>query len=199
MADNIFAITCPANCESAGTLPVIGDQCQLAPVKSEIYALLFMGTDAGPADAAVAGDWAGLIDNTDATGANIKYLIGSGTIAEAAKNTVTVAKQAVMTIDKTFTLVFTVTDLSQAETYDFCRQLECGALKPPFMYADLGGYLYYKKVASTGTDKGVTPLTVDASFTHEAGEQGILKCIITITWKARTNPDRCVFPLTLPE
>lgn len=197
MALNIFTITCPGACEAAGTLGVLPETiCQLAPKLSEIDLLLFQGTDAGPTDASSASDWTGLVDNTDNTGANFKYLIGSGQITRPEATTQTVARGQVLTTKQTYTLEFEVYEFSEASVYDFIRTLQCGALKPKFMYADRGGFLYFKKKASA-PDEGIVPTSVQAYFDRPRGDGSIAKAVIEIKYEALVDPDRAVNPLTL--
>lgn len=197
MSLNIFAITCPGACEDAGTLPVLPETiCQLPPKLSEIDLLLMKGTAAGPTDAGVANDWTSKIDNTDATGAKFKYLIGSGQITRPEATTQTVARGQVLTTKQTYTLEFEVYEFSDAEVYDYLRTLQCGALKPDIMYADRGGFLYYKKKEGAA-DEGINLTSIAVYFDRPRGDGSIAKAVIEAKWEALIDPDRVANPLTI--
>lgn len=194
---NVFQISCPTDCATALTMPALPeDMCQKAQVDAEIDMLLFQGSADGPTDASSAVAWtSGMIDNTDTTGTDFHYLIGSGTIAAAEATIQTGARGAESVIRRTYTLVFDVFDISEPETYDFLRTLECGSTLPRLMYTSRGGWLYCKVGASTATDNGITIKSLQVDFIKEkdAGD----KATLTIKWDAKTNPDRVTNPLTL--
>lgn len=198
MALNIFSITCPGACEDAGVLPVLPETiCQLAPKLAEIDSLIFFGSGAGPADAAVGADWASIIDNTEALGVKAKYLIGSGQITRPEATTQTVARGQVIITKQTYTLEFEVYEFSEASVYDYLRTLQCGAMKPPIMYGDRGGFLYYKKVAGSTPDKGIDLTGIQVYFDRQRADGSIAKAVIEAKFEALVDPDRCVNPLTL--
>lgn len=195
---NTFGIVCPAECEDALTLPVLpATLCQLAPKKSEIDVLIFQGTDDGPVAMGTAGDWTGLILNTDATGAKMKYLIGVGSIAEPEETVATVARGKEIVTNKARTLVFTGYELTEDSIYDFVRTLECGSSTNKFFFTDRGGFLYGKKQPTTTPDEGITPDSIKANIVWDAGNESILKYVITIKFSAQTSPDRVINPLVL--
>lgn len=191
---NTFAISCPANC-AAATLGVLPETyCQLTPKQAEIDAVLFQGTGDGPADMSVGANWDTLIDNTDATGVAFKYLIGSGTITESEPLITPVARFAEFVSSRLFTLVFTVTELSDTATYDYLRKLQCGSIVPKIFYTSNGGFIYGK----TGTpDEGIQLNDITVSMPKDAGREAVDRAVITMRWYALTDPDRAINPLSL--
>lgn len=192
---NTFAITCPTDCTTGLTLPILpGTYCQLTPKRSEIDQLIFKGADAGPADMSSALNWASLIDNTDNTGDLMKYLVGKGSVAASEDTIITVARDQEVVTDRVYTLTYEVYELSDAATYAFLRTLQCGSLKPNIYYGRKGGFLYGKQGT---TDDGIVVNSINVSMPKEAGKEAIDKAIITIKWSATTDPDRVVNPLTI--
>ena len=196
MPNNVFSITCPTTC-AATTLGILpATYCQLSPKLSEIDLIIFQGTDAGPTDMAVAGDWSTKIDNTDATGAKMKYLVGSGTIGEPEEAIQTVARYQEVVTRRDYTIVFEVSELSDSATYDFLRAIQCGSLVPKFYYTSMGGFLYGKKVTAAA-DQGIAPDSMKVSFLKEKGKDAIDKAVLTIKFSGATDPDRVTNPLTI--
>lgn len=192
---NTFAITCPTDCTTGLTLPVLPETyCQLTPKRSEIDLLIFKGADAGPADMSNGSNWASLIDNTDATGDLMKYLVVKGSVAAAETTVTTVARDQEVITEKAYTLSAELYELSDTATYAFLRTLQCGSLKPNIYYGRKGGFLY-GKVGTTDDGIAIDSITVD--MPKEAGKEAIDKAILTIKWSSRTDPDRVVNPLTL--
>jgi hypothetical protein len=196
MPNNVFSITCPVDCAAAtlGVLPA--SYCQLGARLAEIDTIILQGTDAGPTDMSVALDWAAKIDNTDATGAKMKFLVGSGTIGEPEEAIVTVARFQELVVRRDYSLVFEVSELSDSATYDFLRRIQCGSITPKFYYTSIGGFLYGKKVAS-GADTGIAPDSIKVSFLKEKGKDAVDKALLTIKFSGTTDPDRVANPLTI--
>ena len=177
------------------TLPILPETyCQLTAKRSEIDQLIFKGADAGPADMSSALNWATLIDNTDATGDLMKYLIGKGSVAASEDTILTVARDQEIVTDRVYTLTYEITELSDTATYAFLRTLQCGSLKPNIYYGRKGGFLY-GKVGTT--DDGIEVNSINVSMPKELGKEAVDKAIITIKWSAMTDPDRVVNPLTI--
>lgn len=192
---NTFAISCPTDCTTGLTLPILPETyCQLTPKRSEIDLLVFKGADAGPADMSSGSNWTGLIDNTDATGDLMKYLIGKGSVAAPETTITTVARDQEVVTDNVYTLTYEVYELSDTATYAFLRTLQCGSLKPNIYYGRKGGFLYGKQGT---TDDGIEINSITVAMPKEAGKEAIDKAILTIKWSATTDPDRVVNPLTL--
>lgn len=192
---NTFAISCPTDCTTGLTLPILPETyCQLTPKRSEIDQLIFKGADAGPADMAVGANWTAMLDNTDATGDLMKYLIGKCSIAASEDTIVTVARDQEVVTDRVYTLTYEVTELSDTATYAFLRTLQCGSLKPNIYYGRKGAFLY-GKVGTT--DDGIAINSINVAMPKEAGKEAIDKAILTIKWSATTDPDRVVNPLTI--
>ena len=195
---NTFSIVCPAECEDALILPALpATLCQLAPKLSEIDALIFQGADDGPVAMGTGANWTGLIDNTDTTGDKMKYLIGVGSIAEPEETVATVARGKEIVTRKARTLVFTGYELTDPLIYDFVRTLECGSSTNKFFFTDRGGFLYGKTQPTTTPDEGITPDSIKANIVWDAGNESILKYVITIKFSAQTSPDRVTNPLVL--
>lgn len=192
---NTFSITCPTDCTTGLTLPILPETyCQLTAKRSEIDQLIFKGADAGPADMSSAPNWAPLIDNTDATGALMKYLIGKGSVAASEDTILTVARDQEIVTDRVYTLTYEITELSDTATYAFLRTLQCGSVKPNIYYGRKGAFLY-GKVGTT--DDGIEVNSINVSMPKELGKEAVDKAIITIKWSAMTDPDRVVNPLTI--
>jgi hypothetical protein len=198
MANNIFSITCPDNCSTATISVLPADvSCQLGTSQSEVDMVIFQeDTVTGPTDMSAAADWATLINNTDATGTKMKYLIGSGSVAEPEDTVVTVARGQEILTSRTYTMTFTVFDISTQQVYDFCRKIQCGGVKPKIFFTDLDNLLY-GKVVSTGPDSGIELSSIKVSMPKDAGKEGLNKAVFVFKWLAKTDPDRVANPLTL--
>lgn len=196
--ENIFEITAPETCDPASLdLPVLPEElCQLSAKRAEIDVIIFQGTAAGPADMASSANWTGLIDNTDATGAKMKFLVGRGSKADPEDTVFVAARDKEIVTDRVHTITFEVTDVSEQEVYDFIRTLQTGVYTPKFFYQSLGGYLYGKK-SSSGADEGITPTKVTARFPKETGKEATDRAFIEIKFSALVDPDRVVSPLAL--
>lgn len=196
--DNIFSVVAPDACTEEdlilGILPEV--PCQLDPKRSEIDLLIFKGTAAGPTSMGTLLDWASKIDNTDNTGAAMKYLIGKGSKGEPEDTKITVARDKEVLTDRVHTVVFEVTEISDSATYDFLRKLQTGVLKPNLYYKSIGNFLY-GKVNSGGTDDGIVVQSYSVSFPKESGKEAIDKAILTIKFSALVDPDRVPYVLSL--
>lgn len=196
--DNIFSIVDPATCDAdALTLPALPEElCQLTAKRAEIDLLIFKGTAAGPTSMASGSDWTGKIDNTDATGAAMKYLIGRGSVADPEDTIFAAARDKEIVTDRVFTLLFEVTDISEAEVYDYLRTLQTGVYLPNIYYQSLGGFLY-GKVNTGGTDDGIKIKSCKVRFPKETGKEATDRAFIEIKFSALVDPDRVVSPLSL--
>jgi hypothetical protein len=198
MPDNIFSIVAPAACSGGALiLPILpAIPCQLAPKRSELDLLIFKGSGAGPTDMAITADWASKIDNTDATGVKMKYVIGRGTIGDPEDTVFNAARDETVITDRVRTVVFEVFEISDAVTYDFLRTLQPGVIKPNIYYKSMGNFLYGKKVAAA-TDDGIAINSISVTFPKEAGKEAVDKAVITIKFSSTVDPDRVPYPLTL--
>ena len=193
MPTNIFAvdcdlITCPGG--SLGAASAMDINCDPNLNQSEINSLIMthptlgdLVTNWGPG--LVVGDFD--IDNTDATNVKQKRFFGIGDLAASEALTVTTNNFNSNVLMRTFTLNFSIFDLSPA-TYDYFRKLQCSTVKP---------LLWFTTVAQKikGKDGGIslTSITVDTPL--ERGEESVERIDIVMTWKAKTSPDSYDSPL----
>lgn len=193
---NIGQIDCSTiTCAGAlGAMTTQDQQCPENITQAEVNTLIFwhptLGTDitnwpVGGSAGLVAGDFA--IDNTDATDVNQKQLFGVGSIAEPEESEATINDFQSIVLNRRYTLTFTTYDLGD-DTYDYLRKVQCGKVRPKFVFGDVGGYLY-------GIDGGIVPAKWTVAFPHNTGQDALNQAIITILFDADTDPDRVVNPL----
>jgi len=193
---NIFSVICPTDC-SVSIVPALPAQTDcIVPSRSEIDMIIFRGSAVGPTDMSMAADWVAKIDNTEALGAKMKYLIGIGTMAAPEDTTQTGPRDKEIIVSRLYTLVFTISNITSAVTYDFLRKLQCGNILPNIYYTDLGGFLY-GQVAASGPDNGIEIASVSVAMPKDAGKEGHNKAILTFKWSSKVDPDRVINPLTI--
>jgi hypothetical protein len=189
-AQNTF-LTCPADCSTdLDYLAIDVDQdCAPALLKSEVSDLFFVPT--GAADpftnfATTPTYTASSIDNTDTTNAKTKHLVGIGDVPDPTETEVILPKGKVGLSDKTYTLNFTVMNMSDAQ-YLFLQQLQCGVLNFTFYYADRADKLF-------GIQGGIVPSSIRVRMPKARGEASTSQANIIITWTADGDPDRRTNP-----
>lgn len=190
---NIFAINCDSiACPDGalGAMNTIDQNCAGNINQSEINSLVLwhptQGTDPTTNwPSSVVGDFS--IDNTDATDADQKRIFGQGDLAAPDNLQVTTNDFNSVSLAKTYTLNFDIYDLG-SDTYDYLRKIDCSKVKPKFLYTTVGGFMY-------GKEGGIQATAWNIAFILERGEGSIERCQITITFKARTAPDRISSPL----
>jgi hypothetical protein len=192
-AINIFSIDCSTvNCPDGalGAMDIISQNCNDNIVQSEVNSIILWHPTIGTAPTnwgptMIVGDFS--IDNTDATDAAQKQIYGQGDMPLPEFQSVTTNNFNAVDIAGTFTLNFDIFDVGSL-SYDYLRKLQCSTVKPYFIFSTVGGYLY-------GNDGGITPTQFRLSPVLERGEESVEKWTCTITWKARTAPDRVPNPL----
>jgi len=189
---NIFAVDCDLVTCPGGPLGAMNAQTESCNdvALSEVNSIIFWHptsgnapTNWGPAIAAI--DFS--IDNTDATDADQKQIFVTGGVPEPEETEITVNGFQTVILNKTFTLNFELyTDGS--DTYDYMRKLQCGTVKPQFLFTTMGGKIF-------GADGGITPSKFTVNKVLEQGEESVEKWVGEIQWKALTAPDRYDNPL----
>ncbi len=196
LLDNISQIDCTAvDCTAA--LGAAGAQVKDCPqniTRAEVNTLITIhpqvGTDitnwpATGETGLVALDFD--IDNTDATSVKQKQFFGVGSVAEPEESSVPLNDGQEVVLNRGYTLVFTMWDID-TNTYDWLRKVQCGTIKPKFIYGDRANYLY-------GIDGGLIASKWTVAFIKNTGNDAVNNAQLTITWDAKTDPDRVISPL----
>ena len=196
----IFSNITQIDCDTitcAGALGAMNNQVQDCPeniTQAEINQLIFwhrtLGTaitnwPASGSTGLVAGDFS--IDNTDATDVNQKRIFGVGSVAEPEESVATINDFQEKVLNRRYSLSFTTYDLGD-DTYDYLRKIQCGKVKPVFVFGDVGGYLY-------GIDGGIVPAKWTVAFPKNTGQDSLNQAVITILFDLDNDPDRVVNPL----
>lgn len=192
MAVTLFSNTCPDNCSTAFDFLAL-DTDQNCPGElnlSQVTDLWMLPNEASDAQAPfsnwVDGGYTILanptgIDNTDTTNAKTKWLTAVGEVPASEKTIFTVQKFQKVTTKRVFTLTLTVYNLSNAQ-YEFLRSLQCNPTNYTFWYGN-SAHVY-------GKATGIVPTFTDVDFPLGAGEADVELATITITWEAKTDPER---------
>lgn len=189
---------CPADCDDVLLFPAIPADLSCANYeqgRSQISWLYLLPNTMsgdifaswGSSSAATPSYVSNSIDNTNALNAKAKSLGGRGEIAVPEKNIIEYPFLKTKPSDKRYTLLFTHYQLDDA-TYEFLRQVQCGALNFKFYYGDLAGYVY-------GIADGLVPDFVSVRFPKGNGNTDKNTAIIDLKWKATGDPQRRVNPL----
>lgn len=193
MNNDLFSIDCP-DCGDDFFLPAIeADQnCSFDLNESQVCDVYMQPKGApNPFDfsqnpATATPD---AIDNTATDNSKTKWLVGEGGVAAPEKNVVQLPKLREKISKRTYSLTFVVKNLSD-EMYDFLRHLQCGWTGFTFYYATLSGRLF-------GRDGGIPVKSVDVDLPLGEGREDTEQATLTITWEAKTDPDRRVNPLAV--
>ncbi len=189
---NVFAVDCSTiDCPDGalGAMDAQTENCNDV-VQSEVNSLIWwhptLGTaptNWGPSIADTDFD----IDNTDATDVNQKQIFVTGAMAEPEDVVKTVNGFQEVIISRTFTLTATLFTFGD-DTFDYLRKVQCGKVKPQFVFTTAGGKLL-------GDDGGITPSKFTLNYVLDEGEENCEKWNFEIQWKALTAPDRLNNPL----
>ena len=194
--NNVPQIDC-ANVTCVSALGAAGTQVQDCPAnitQAEVNSIIAQHPTLGTAitnwpatgqTGLVAGDI--VIDNTDATSVALKQFFGVGSIAAPEESLITLNDGQETVLSRKYSLVFTMWDINSA-TYDWLRKVQCGSIKPKLYYTDRANYGY-------GVDGGLTTTKWAVSFPKDTGDDAVNRAEITITWNAKNDPDRVVWPL----
>jgi hypothetical protein len=186
--NNIFSITCPTTCPTpvpfTSAIEEVDVNCQIAPLKSEVYTLLLQDATlgAGVADWTDLADWGTAIDNADTGGTKVRQLLGVGNVAAPERTVVEMAGHRDKNVVSLYTLVFKVTSLTP-QLRDFLRKFQCDTNDPKFWYATVGGIMYGKDVT------GIQSSNITVDFVLESGRDAYEYANITLQWQAQTDPD----------
>ena len=194
--ENIGQIACAAiNCTSP--LGAAAEQlqfCQRNISQSEVNTLICWHPTLGtPIANWPASGETGLvaldfdIDNTDATDVKQKQFFGVGSVADPEENTIEVNDGQTYVLNRTRTLTFNIYQMP-IETYNWLRELQCGTVKPKFVYGDRANYLY-------GIDGGLVASNWTVAFPKDSGADAVNRATLTITFDGKTDPDRAISPL----
>ena len=189
---NVFSVDCDAlDCPDGtlGAMDLQSESCNEV-VQSEVNSIIFwhptLGTaptNWGPGIAALDFD----INNADATDVQQKQIFVTGSVPEPTDTEATVNGFQTVVLSRTHTLTANLVTFGDA-TYDYLRKLQCGKVKPQFVYTTMGGKLF-------GKDGGITPSKITANFILNEGEESFETWTITFEWKSLTAPDRLDNPL----
>ena len=182
-------LTCPADCDTAlvlGAIDVQQDCTTYVQKYSQVCDVILQPTagnaafdwTGAPTVAAVTGE----IDNTDVTGTKSKHFVGEGGIAVPEKTADEYPKRKSKTNFRTYTLPFTIKNLSDAQ-YAALRQLQCGSTSFRLTYANVGGHIF-------GGATGIELLSIDVDFPLSEGRDDKETAILTLVWEADGDADR---------
>lgn len=195
---NTTLISCPDDCADVNLLPALSaanqDCTGYTQTLSQVCDLYILPSDTGdifdnwdtePIVNATSGAGVG-VDNTNADNTKAKWLVGIGGVSESEETITEYPKLQKKVTERLYTLTFRVFNLVAAQ-YNFLRKLQCGDTSFTFYYGDLGGWIY-------GIAGGLVPNSVDVDFPHGGGNTDKNVGILTITFRATTDPDRFVNP-----
>jgi hypothetical protein len=194
MPDNIFTV-CPAVCEEDYLLPAhdVDQECvdydQPLSQVSDVYIRPNGATDPLAAFATTPTYVANSIDNSDATGAKTHYFVGEGGVDVPEKLVVQYPKRKERTLERTYTLVHVIKNMSDAQYAALCK-MQCGSTNFTFYYADVAGFIF-------GKQGGIVPSFVDVDFPKGAGRDDRSSATLTIKFKANGDAFRRLNPIAL--
>lgn len=179
------------NCNATGCetdLPEvqISDDCPGDIVASEIEEIYI-----AKADAAAFSDWtqpsewsSRLSQSLQASGNEIRKLIGIGDKPAATPVIVNSAKRQKKKIDAAHQLNFTIDDVNQ-KNWDAATKLQCGSYKR-IWYKVRGNRLF-------GGNSGVL-VFLDVNPVFGSGDE-VIKLVLSATWNTKQDPEMCVSPI----
>lgn len=192
-----FANICPTDCNTPLVFPALATDQNCVPqlFQSEVTDLYFRPNtivDGYPYGTGVVADWGTTtatpivanptaIDNAVTDNSKVKWITGIGDLPAAEKTVITVQKFGEATLRRTYTLTFTVQNLSNL-MYDFLRALQCNPSAFTFWYANTSHFY--------GKDTGIIPTFVDADLPLVSGEDSLESGVITLKWKAAVDAER---------
>ena len=127
------------------------------------------------------------IDNSDATDVAQKLFRGIGDKPNNEQTSVTVNNFNEIPLNTTQTINFEILDVGDL-TYDYWRRVQCGKVKPVFLFKTVGGYLY-------GGANGITPIKYEVNFPKDRGRESLERITMVITFENIVDPDRVPSPL----
>jgi len=191
-AINIFAVDCDAVTCPDGALGVMDVSTEFCNdvVQSEITSIIFWH----PVDGVAPTNWGNSmlvtdfdILNTDATDVKQKQLFLKGGMPEPDETTIITNSFQEVVLSRTQTVTLSLYSFGD-DTYDYLRKLQCGTVKPKFIFSTAGGKLY-------GKDGGIQATKFSLALVLDEGEESVEKWTITIAWKTLVSPDRVPNPL----
>ena len=193
MAINNFGV-CPTGCNETLDLPVldVDQNCtDYDTYESQLTDLWikprtasetpFSGYGSGIISATMPVANPQAIDNANTDNTKVKWLVGKGGVPVAEKAVRELPKFRDKTTKRTYTLTYTVDNLSDAQ-YNFGVALQCGGTDFTFWYGTTNHVF--------GPEEGLSPKSVDVDFPHGEGRQDIDTMIITLVFEAKTDPPR---------
>lgn len=191
MAINVFGTICPTDCNTTLDLPIldVDQNCtsyelyesQLTDIWIKPFAAV--GTPfTGWSDtfSAITANVTS-IDNTSADNSKSKWLVGKGGVPVPDKTTQELAKFKDRISKRTYTVTFTIDNVSDAH-YEFATALQCGDASFTFWYGTTH-FIY-------GNAEGIEPKSVDADLPKADGRDGVEQIVITMTFEAKGDPQR---------
>lgn len=122
------------------------------------------------------------INNADVANTAVKWLVGEGGLPAAAKVVTDYPKSRKKTTKRTYTITYTVKNVSSDQQYAFGQTLQCGDTSFTFWYATADHVF--------GDENGIAAESIDCDFVYGAGADDTVNMVITITYVAKTDPDR---------
>lgn len=182
-------LTCPDDCDEAVLLPALATDpdCDVYDLySSQIKDLVILPKGAtGPTDWTAVADWTAVVDNTATDNSKAKRLVGIGSLPVPEKTKVTLHAGKQRTRYRTFTLTFTILDVSEAN-YAFAQKLQCGSTQFKLWIGN-ESHLF-------GGQDGIQPFESDADLPLEEAFEETEKIVVTMVFRADGNPARTANP-----
>ena len=191
MPDNQFIAACACDGTGFSALPEQNINCPLDAFQSEIVGIALSDTSQAvppvPLDWTLAVDWDLVIDNTDATGARIKYLLGIGNVTSGEPAVRVMPGFRSIYGEATYTLTFNLLDMS-AEIHTWLQNMENCPSLPLLWFVTVDGIMF-------GAPTGIVTSSKRFPFVLNEGEESYETNQIILEWKAKTRPMRITSPI----
>lgn len=190
---NIFSIDCSSlDCTNTplGAADVMPIDCLQNVSQSEIDLIIVWNPELGSApsnwgDSMQVSDFN--IDNSDATDVAQKLFRGVGDKPNNEQTSAPVNNFNEVILNTTQSINFEISDVGDL-TYDYWRRVQCGKIKPIFLFKTVGGYLY-------GGANGIAPIKYEVNFPKASGRESLEKISMVITFESIVDPDRVPSPI----
>ena len=191
MADNLFIPACDCDGSAFSALPTQNINCPFDAFQSEIQGILLSDTSQPtpptPADWNLEADWDAVIDNADATGAKIKYLLGIGNVTSGEPTVRIMPGFRNIFGETTYTLTFNLLDMDP-QIHTFLQNLENCPSMPRIWFITVDGIMF-------GAPTGIVTSSKRFPFVLNEGEDSYETNQLIFEWKAKTRPMRITSPI----
>lgn len=185
MSYNPFTVLPITLCD-ATDLPAFA-QCQdtttYLQYRSQVGGLLILPVGATPPDDwENESDWSGVVDNSDTTNTNAKYLVGRGSFLPNSQTDINLSGGRLLEVrERFYRLVFTVLNMNDGHA-DFGRKLQKNVRNFDVWIQTIGDRII-------GGSTGMRPIFVNADFYFNEGEADREQMIIVMDFAFGQFPD----------